>query len=405
MKNHIQITEALPRTQYEANGNQTEFVYIFPIFHEDNIIVYVDDERKTDGYSVIGAGSSYGGAVVFDLPPPFGSIVTLRRSLSIKRTSDFQPSGPFLAGVLNNELDYITAALQQVASEVNRTVRLTPTDMDGHLDLPPKNERANKLLGFDDNGDVIATPGGAGVGTFIADHRELTGLSADDHLQYHTDARGDARYYTRTQTDAILSGKAGTSHRHDADYTSIAHVSDTSNPHGVTAAQVGAPTVSRAINTQHSLTGGGSLSTDRILSLVNDAAVPGPNKVYGTDGTGARGWKNDPSGAGGVLTYSVKTASFTFDSTQGGTVKVIADHASAPIVATIPAHANVAFPVGTVILVEQRGTASLGIQGDAGVTLNVAEGKATALAGRFAKAVLEQTDTDTWSLDGNLAPA
>ena len=54
----------------------------------------------------------------------------------------------------------------------------------------------------------------------------------------------------------------------------------------------------RAINTQHSLTGGGDLSADRTLALVGDTASPGNNKVYGTDGSGTRGWKDDPAGGG-----------------------------------------------------------------------------------------------------------
>ena len=35
----------------------------------------------------------------------------------------------------------------------------------------------------------------------VSVHSDLTGLSADDHTQYHTDTRGDARYYTKTQAD------------------------------------------------------------------------------------------------------------------------------------------------------------------------------------------------------------
>lgn len=50
----------------------------------------------------------------------------------------------------------------------------------------------------------------------------------------------------------------------------------------------------RQVSTQHSITGGGDLSADRTLSLVNDTASPGINKVYGTDSSGNRGWKNDP---------------------------------------------------------------------------------------------------------------
>ena len=61
----------------------------------------------------------------------------------------------------------------------------------------------------------------------------------------------------------------------------------------------GVPTT-RKIDTTHSLTGGGDLSADRTLSLVNDQASPGANKVYGTDSSGTKGWKADPSGGGGL---------------------------------------------------------------------------------------------------------
>jgi len=37
------------------------------------------------------------------------------------------------------------------------------------------------------------------------DHGALTGLADDDHTQYHTDARGDARYYTQAQVDALIT--------------------------------------------------------------------------------------------------------------------------------------------------------------------------------------------------------
>ena len=35
------------------------------------------------------------------------------------------------------------------------------------------------------------------------------------------------------------------------------------------------------------------------VQLVGDAASPGNNKVYGTDGSGTRGWKDDPEGGSG----------------------------------------------------------------------------------------------------------
>ena len=61
------------------------------------------------------------------------------------------------------------------------------------------------------------------------DHGALTGLTDDDHVAYHTDARGDARYYTQTELDAgqldtryytetetdnLLGDKSDTGHAH-----------------------------------------------------------------------------------------------------------------------------------------------------------------------------------------------
>ena len=52
------------------------------------------------------------------------------------------------------------------------------------------------MLGFGggDDGD-----GGGGV----TDHGLLLGLGDDDHTQYHNNTRGDARYYTQSQVDAL----------------------------------------------------------------------------------------------------------------------------------------------------------------------------------------------------------
>jgi hypothetical protein len=53
--------------------------------------------------------------------------------------------------------------------------------------------------------------GGGGGGGGVTDHGDLDGLADDDHAQYHNDTRGDARYYTKSQSD---SAYAATSHSH-----------------------------------------------------------------------------------------------------------------------------------------------------------------------------------------------
>jgi hypothetical protein len=49
------------------------------------------------------------------------------------------------------------------------------------------------------------------------------------------------------------------------------------------------------------------------LQLVGDSATPGNNKVYGTDGSGNKGWKNDPSGSGAVDSVNGQTGTVVLD--------------------------------------------------------------------------------------------
>lgn len=50
----------------------------------------------------------------------------------------------------------------------------------------------------------------------VTDHGGLQGLADDDHPQYHTDERGDVRYYTKAVLDSILTTKSATTHTHSA---------------------------------------------------------------------------------------------------------------------------------------------------------------------------------------------
>jgi hypothetical protein len=57
---------------------------------------------------------------------------------------------------------------------------------------------------------VYTTITGVTISGVVTDHGALTGLLDDDHPQYHTDVRGDARYYTQTQVlELIGQNKSG----------------------------------------------------------------------------------------------------------------------------------------------------------------------------------------------------
>ena len=123
MPTHIQIGDVTPRIQYAADGTQTNFTYPFPIFEDADLEVYLDNAKQSTGYTVAGAGDSAGGSVTFTTAPTAAVTVTLARRVAIQRVSDFQESGEFRSKVINDELDYLTASLQQVADDQSRSAQ------------------------------------------------------------------------------------------------------------------------------------------------------------------------------------------------------------------------------------------------------------------------------------------
>jgi|GEM_PF-488023 hypothetical protein len=163
MDQHITIGDVAPRVQYVADGTQASFTYPFPIFEVADLELRLDNLVHLAGFTVTGAGLSTGGAVILDVPPPRGTLVTLRRHLAIARTTDFQDNGILRARVLNDELDYQVAAMQELSDGLGATLHLDPGEIGGITTLPFRTARANRLLGFDSVGDVTVFDRGEGT--------------------------------------------------------------------------------------------------------------------------------------------------------------------------------------------------------------------------------------------------
>jgi hypothetical protein len=68
---------------------------------------------------------------------------------------------------------------------------------------------------------------------------------------------------------------------------------------------------------------------------------------------------------------------------------------------TIPQNSSVAFPIGTVIEMEQAGAGALTVVAGTGTTIN-SRGADLTLAGQYAVAALKKVATNTWTLTGDL---
>jgi hypothetical protein len=156
MTQHIKMPDITPIVRVTADGLQTVFSYNFPIFASEDLKVYIDGAVQASGFTIDGAGETTGGTVTFDTAPADGVIVTLSRILPIERVTDFLEGGDFSAAAINNELDYLIAALQQVNRENDVMLKYADHETPGTVTLPDKGGRSNKALGFDGDGNPVA---------------------------------------------------------------------------------------------------------------------------------------------------------------------------------------------------------------------------------------------------------
>lgn len=95
-----------------------------------------------------------------------------------------------------------------------------------------------------------------------------------------------------------------------------------------------------------------------------------------------------------------ETASLTLALTHKG--QVIEADSATTITITVPANASVAFPIGSVIEVDQLGTGTVTFAPAAGVTI-LSSGGLLSLRAQYSSCDLRKRATDEWVLVGDLA--
>ncbi len=160
---HVTIPDEVPSVQYTVGGTPDDsFIIPFSFFETTDIVVY-DGADLVDpaDYTVTGdtgtTGGYEGGTVLLDTPVS-NTTITILRDVPIERTTDFPLSGPFNITALNTQLDELFAIFQQQELEISRAINFPDTD-DTTLTsvLPVAATRANKILAFDANGNVVVS--------------------------------------------------------------------------------------------------------------------------------------------------------------------------------------------------------------------------------------------------------
>jgi len=160
----ITIPDNNARIQYTSSAGQTVFPYDFPIFNADHLIVQhtaalngvTTTLTNTIDYTVDGVGVAGGGNVTIAGTTALNDIVTIERNAPIERVTDFLQGGDYRAESINQELDVQIMMMQQNARDIARCLRLASEDTAISQTLPLNADRANKILGFDANGNPVA---------------------------------------------------------------------------------------------------------------------------------------------------------------------------------------------------------------------------------------------------------
>ncbi|EMJ5971372.1 hypothetical protein RGI78_001205 [Proteus mirabilis] len=200
------VSTELSHEEYVGNGVTTDFDFRFRIFESKHLVVVVADSEGNEktlkngtDYTIVGAGSYHGGKVVLNKPLAQGWKILLERDLPVVQETDLRNQGKFFAEVHEDAFDYLTMLIQKALGTFSLSLR-KPTYLSNYYDakgnrianlappklgsdsankdyvdnsikdidsktlrvkdkpinaLPNTQQRANKMLAFDDDGQPI----------------------------------------------------------------------------------------------------------------------------------------------------------------------------------------------------------------------------------------------------------
>lgn len=144
------VTTPTNYIEYQADGIATNFSIPFLLLADNDLEVYLDNNLINAGYKLKGIGNPVS-EIIFTIAPK-GKLL-LQRKIALLRDTDYQENGDLLANTLNKDFDRLYLALQGVSQDNTKTLRVE--DANGVPALSYAENRANKLLGFDSQGQPL----------------------------------------------------------------------------------------------------------------------------------------------------------------------------------------------------------------------------------------------------------
>lgn len=173
----------------QGNGLTTSFDFGFAVPLASELFVYYTDTNNITtlvsptSYSTTGIGTATGGSVTYPLagsPIATGTSLTIQRIVPYTQLTDLVNQSGYYPNVVENALDYLTMQTQQLAEAAARTVQVPLSATIPDLSLPATVAgRANTVIGFDSNGNIIVLPlpASVGAGTMTAEGPFVAGVN------------------------------------------------------------------------------------------------------------------------------------------------------------------------------------------------------------------------------------
>ena len=175
------VTANTTRNDYVGNG-QSVYSYTFQLNDASDVTVYLDGVVQTlnTHYTVENVGVGSGGTITFTLVdannnpihPSASNVISIAMEMDLDRDTNYQQSGLFAASDVNNDFDRLWLAANQQQTRLGRSIHIANNDLDRNMFLPLYNQRADKVLAFDSNGNLI-------VGPLVSDTNTIAGISSD----------------------------------------------------------------------------------------------------------------------------------------------------------------------------------------------------------------------------------
>jgi len=161
------ISTEVRKAQFAGNDSATNFAFTFKVFSDEDVVLTHTNAADTETLLVLDADYSValnadqdanpGGSITYPLagdPLATGSKITVTSDVAETQGTVLPNGGGWFPKTIERALDRLTILSQQIREVLERAVRIPVSDSISSVEVPAAASRANRLLGFDSNGDI-----------------------------------------------------------------------------------------------------------------------------------------------------------------------------------------------------------------------------------------------------------